>query len=270
MEQSTVPAAPLVQGAPHLTLAPAYTDPKTGAVYVHEDLELAILPWEGEQHISPMSRAEGFGDVESWVAYVQRYGVPASTLLTWSDKGLCATLDYAEDAATPGRCQWQALHPFVFSRELQAWQKFAGGQSQGQRAAIEFLEERSEDIVEPVANDLVTLLRSLRANVASKASAELRPDGTSSVSFASDRTIQAGTGQVELPPVMTIDIPILHGLPERFRLFVRVRVSVGDQAQLALRFSLTNAEPTIDTVLSERVEAAQALLGDQYQMLRWV
>jgi hypothetical protein len=252
-----------------LVIAPAYLDGATGALWVHKDYVPVRKDWEDEAHRSPASDDVAFGDVESWAQYVTRYGYPERALLTWNGKGLKAVLDYhrADEHELGGRRQWMARYPFFQSPELQAWVAFAGGQAHSQREAIERLEDLGEDIKEPSQAELTTLLRNLRANVSSEAETTLREDGTSAVSWKQDKTLKAG-GTTELPPFITIGIPLLVGHPERYALRVRVRVSVDDRAHLALRFSLVNADRSLEDVYAQRVEAARALLGEAFTLLR--
>jgi hypothetical protein len=269
-----------VQAAPHLVIAPSWKDPTTGALYIHADLEQAQAPWEEEDHIPPMRRTENFGDVESFVAYVKRFGDVGAyqPLLTWCSRGLVAILDYAsgetpEVQSEPGRCQWQATLRFVPSVQWQAWTSLANGQPVSQKQAVEKLEDLAEDIKEPAPADLMGLLRSLRASVNAKADAELRPDGTTSIAFTRDTAVKSGTSLVDLPSAISIAIPVLkghvaEGKPVVYRVQVRVRVSVDDSAHLALRFSIPNAERILEATYEDRVSAAKALLGDQYQLLR--
>lgn len=264
------------QTAPRLTILPAWKDPQTGALYVHESLLRHQEPYAEEAHIAPMKVTERFGDVESFVVYVRRYGAPDTTLATWNSHGLKAILDYADEAAEPGRCQWLALHPFTFSVQWYAWMKLAGGQPMGQKAAVEALEDLGADIVEPVPADLMNLLRSLRASVNAKADAELRPDGSTSIAFTRDTNVKAGTvgSATVLPASFGIAIPVLkghvddNGRPVLYRLDVRLRVSVDDAAHLALRFSIPSADRVLENVYADRVQLATKLLGDEFALLR--
>ncbi len=263
------------QSAPHLTLAATYKDPHTGALWVHRDLELAQAPWDEEAHIPPTEASEKFGDVESWVAYVKRYGWQACVLLTWNCQGLRAILDYATAPDSPGRHKWLALHPFAFSHQWRAWTGLANGQAINQRQAVERLEDLSEDIKEPDSAALTGLLRSLRASVNAKADTELRADGTTSIAFTKDTNVKSATGgSLDLPPVITIAIPVLKGhvspdgKPVLYKLQVRLRVSVDDAAHLSLRFSMPNAERILEDVFAERVKLAAELLGEGFELLR--
>lgn len=279
MSNDTHPTDPdKVSTASRLAIAATYQDPVTKALYVHKDLDQVAGPWEQEQHIPPVSVLEKFGDVESWVAYIQRWGGAAtgSRLLTWSAVGLKAVLDYHGDAllgleTAEQRCTWLASHPFTKSTQWQQWLDFANGHARSQRETIERLEDLGEDIVEPSQADLLNLLRALRASVNAKADAELRPDGTTSVSFSQDKTVK-GAGSVDLPPEFRIAIPVLKGhldgdgKPVVYRLTVRLRASVGDDAKLAFRLSIPLVERVLEDVYADRVATAQALLGDSDEL----
>lgn len=277
-ETTTQPMDPNgMHTASRLAVAATWQDPVTKALYVHGDLVKVQEAWEQEAHIGPMSVTERFGDVESWVAYVERFGgddvSAAKPFLTWNSRGLRASLDYATPGGVAGRCQWTALHPFEPSAQWRAWMALADGQAVGQRPAIERLEDLAADILEPSPADLANLLRALRAAVSAKADTELRSDGTTSVAFTKDTSVKGG-GSVELPPMFTIAIPVLKGhvdgdgRPVLYRLEVRLRVSVDDSAHLALRFTVPMAERTLEDVYADRVREASELLGESLRLLR--
>lgn len=262
------------QDAAHLTVASSWQDPRTKALYIHESLVRVQEPWAEESHISPMSVGEKFGDIESFAHYVARFGDPPTSHLTWNSRGLRAVLDYAhQDTNAPGRRQWTAELPFVTSAAWNVWMAVANGQALGQKSAVEKLEDLATDIIEPKPADLMGLLRSLRATVNAKADTELRPDGTTKVAFERDTRV-ATASAVDLPALFAISIPILkghvnaEGLPVRYRLEVRLRVSVDDAAKLSLRFAIPGAERILEDVYAERVEAAKAALGETYSLLR--
>lgn len=280
--EPTTPIAPHeLSTASRLAVAATYKDPCTNALYVHRDLEQVQAPWEEEAHIGPIRTIEHFGDVDSWVSYVLRYtadtdvGSDASLLpfLTWSSGGLHAVLDYHGAADEPGRCQWIAECPFVPSRQWRAWMALANGHPLGQRQAIERLEDLANDIVEPSAADLMLLLRTLRASVNAKADTDFRADGTTYVAFTKDQGVKT-YANLELPPSIKVSIPVLKGHVDqdgrevRYGLWIRLRVSVGDDAHLTFRFSAPNAEQAQEEVYAERVAAAKRLLGEALPLLR--
>lgn len=262
-----------VTTAPRLAIAPFYKDGKTGALYIHKDLDIAAKPWEEEEHIPPQRGNERFGDVESWVAFVKEHTLDVPPYLTWRASGLRAVLDYhAVDG--PGRCQWLAEYPFVRSRQWDAWLSTATGSRQTQSDAIEFLEDHAEDVVEPSAAELMNILRNLRTTVNKSASVELRADGTAAVSWSAAENVSARGGTMDLPSEFVIGIPILKGhvdedgKPVIYRLTVRLRASVDDKARLGLRFSIPNADASLEDAFADRVTAAKALLGAGAPLLR--
>lgn len=263
--------------APAVVIEHVHEDDRTGALYVHKDLVLVRADWAVEEHIGPVMAYEKFGDVESWVAYIAEYQTPGKTMVSWGSLGLRAVLDYHEvrdNALYAGRCQWIAEQPFERSPEWNAWTSLATGQAIPQRAAVERLETLADDIVEPTAAALIDLLRNLRANVTATAQTELRPDGTTAVAFNQDKRIAGAANAVELPPIITIAIPVLKGhvdasgKPVRYQLKVRLRAQVDDTAHLALRFSIDAAEKVLEEVFAEQVARAKVLLGDEYTLLR--
>lgn len=268
------------QSAPHITIPSAYTDPKTGAVYVHSSLDLAIDAWEVEGHISPAKVSESFGDVDSWAQYVNTYASDGAgderPLITWSEKGLRAVLDYHSIDQKPNRCQWVAEMPFILSPVWRKWAALANGSPRSQREVLEAFEDLGADILEPAAADLVALVRTLRATSMASADTELRPDGTTRVSYTKNQTVSAG--ELVLPPTLTIAVQALKGhvvsdengkdVPVLYRLTVRMRVSVGDDARLSFRLSMPDAERVLEAVYADRVEAARLALGADFSILR--
>jgi hypothetical protein len=251
-------------------------DEQSGALWVHKDLVQVLAPWEVERHVGPIRANESFGDVESWAAYVTRFAaVPEYTpLVTWNSAGLLAVLDYHAHAEESGRTQWSARMPFVEAPEFAAWMQLADGRGKPQRVAIEALEDRGADIVEPAAGELMAMLRTLRTTVNKSAQTELRPDGSTSVSYIDDKGISARGGTVDLPSEISIRVPILkghvdeQGKPVVYELKVKLRASVGDDARLMLRFSMPNAERALEAVYADRVALAKRLLGDGFDVLR--
>jgi hypothetical protein len=278
--------------APRLAIVAMVKDEQTGAVWTHQDLELQIQPYAYETHVSPLVQEEHFGDVESWCAYVQRFGQPVERphpdgagtttdrpFLTWDESGLDAVLDYHGEDGTPDRCAWNATHAFTRSREWLAWGQLASGRPYAQRDLIEKLEDLAPDIFEPDAATLVGLLRTLRATASSQADTELLEDGSTRVVWKQESSVKNSKGgEASLPPEFKIRIPVLKGhvavnadgkrTPVLYELAVKVRVSADEQARLAFRLTLPGAERTLEAVYEERVAFAKSLLGEQYPLYR--
>ena len=275
MPPATDPTDPTVpQMAPRLTIASSYTDPRTGALYVHADLEQVIPDWEVERHISPIKRTEQFGDVESWAEYILRFGCDSQgdspPLLTWSESGLTAILDYHSADGTPGRCAWLAVYEFRRSAAWTRWSTLANSRPRTQRDLLEALEDLAEDITDPAPADLVSILRTMRTTASATAETELQADGSTTVRYAKSSAVNVGAN-LQLPPIFTITIPVLVShtassdtgkpRPVVYELPVRIRASVDDNAHLALRLSMPTAERVLEAVYADRVAAAEALMN---------
>lgn len=259
----TLPAAIDVGKQPAVIVAAVYSDPVDHSLYVHKDLVNVRAAYT----IGPPEAEEDFGDVDSWAAYVKSHAGARPPFLTWSSTGLHAVLDY-HSGGDAGRLRWTADLPFDPSPEWLSWMGIATGHGIPQAKAVEFLDDHSPDITDPDAATLMTILSSLRANANKSAQTDMRPDGTSSVTWSDNKTVAGRGGTADLPPEFTITIPILKGHDQRYKLGVKVRVSVDDQARLALRFSIPLADQALEMVYAKIVAEAKALLGDGFSVLR--
>lgn len=275
-ETNPIPAQEQEQGAaaPHLIISPTYRDPVNGALYVHEALKQVRDPWDDaerqETHIPPVKAAESFGDVASFAAYVLRYGLPTTTLLTWNSAGLKAVLDYHNSHSAPGRCQWTAAHLFQQAAQLGRWVGFADGRARDQKGVIEFLEDMADTVVSPSAADVTGILSTLRASVGSNAVSTLNSDGSYSIQYSKDAKL---TGRGTIPPTFTIRVPVLvghtseDGSPWVYNLTVRLRVTPTEQG-VVFRLSIPNLSTVLEDAYADRVAAAKSALGDAYPILR--
>lgn len=276
--QPVDPSAP--KPANILTIQPTVTDHETGAVYVHQDYVRDIPNWEVVEHIAPISTTEKLGDIDSWAAYVERFAggdVDVSApLLTWSERGLTAIIDYHHADGTPQRCAWIARHDFVKSHQWNVWTMLANGQGRGQKLVLEALEDNQADIVDPSPAQLLAVLRTLRATSSATADTELLADGSTKVVWQKQTGVKSA--EIELPPEFRIAIPVLKGhnepteegknRPVVYSMAVRIRASVDDQAKLSLRLSIPDSERVLEAVFADRVAAAQALLGADRRLYR--
>src|SRR6185295_15370016 len=125
----------------------------------------------------------------------------------------------------------------VWAPEWKAWTGLATDRPVAQKSAIELLEARADDIIEPPATELMALLRSLRTTVNSTANTEIRPDGTTSVAFQQDAKVRgSANGEATIPAEIKVGIPVLKGHvgqdggPVRYQVMVRLRATVDDSA----------------------------------------
>lgn len=265
------------QKVPHLTIDSYYkADDGSEWLWDGNGYRKIVEPWAVEQHIGPVTAAEQFGDVESWVRYVVKYSAPEVGLLTWSTKGLRAVLDYHGDTGNPGRCAWVAEHPFQTTRQWQRWQQLADNRAKSQKALIEALEEYRLDISSPDPATLVGMLRSLRATVNTSAEFALDEHGNSVLKYSREANTP-----LKLPPSIKIAIPILKGHtatdangvegPVPYKLDVLIRVDIvdeGDKSRPTFRLAIPNAEQSLEDAVTDRVRKAEEMLPDEFLLLR--
>lgn len=286
-KNESVPVISTNQTAPTVTIAPSYTDHATGAVYVHHDLAEVVKPWDVDAHISPIKETQRFGDVESWVDFIKRFAGAGehAPLLTWSEQGLKAVLDYHVAAGEPDRCAWIAEHPFKRTKQWEDWGLLADGRALSQKDVVEKLDDMAADIKKPSSADLMTLLRLLKATSNSEGTVEIRDDGAS-VTYARSTGVSTPDG-ASIPREIKISIPVFKGhtvmadvldedgkptgaqrpTPVPYGLTVRVRVDSHD-GKVSFRLSRPQADQVFEAALADRIATAKELLGDTYQLLR--
>lgn len=267
----TLPYAELEeQSAPHLVIQPS-VQANDGSEWVHKDYQKVTDAWAVEEHIGPIKETARFGDVESWAEYIKAYTSQdvSGLLLTWSDTGLRAVLDYHNESVV-GRGQWIAEHPFKFSSQWQAWSSLANGQPRPQKQLVESLEDLGEDIVSPDQAALLGILRTLRTTTSASGETVINPDGSTSVSWTRESTVK---GKAEIPATIAIKIPVLKGHYRDgnqvvYEIPIRMRLSVDDGAHVLFRLSMPTAERVLEKVYADRVQAAKDALGAGYSLLR--
>lgn len=290
--KTILPAESDGQEAPHIIIEPSVSGPG-GSLWVFNGTgyDQAVAPWaveeHTEQHIGPAKASVSLGDVVSWAAYILRYADDERRrlLLTWNELGLRAVLDYHQTLDTAGRGQWTATHPFITSTQWNDWGRFADGKTAwSQQQTVNTLDKLADDIVDPVASEVLDIIRALQVTSKLEAKSVLREDGSSEISWSQDNTVK---GKKAIPSEITISIPVLKGhvsdadrtikakddkgqevervipagTPVKYGLPVKIRPSV-DDGKVSFRFLMPTAERVLEAVYADRVAAAKALLGD--------
>jgi uncharacterized protein YfdQ (DUF2303 family) len=214
-----------------------------------------------------MMASERLGDVESWCSYVLRNS-SGDSYLTWSANGLCAVLDYS------ARRQWTATHSFKPTPEFTSWSGIASNTLLEHKRFIEFLEDHAPDIFEPQPTDLLNLVRMLKGAANATFEENVKADGTADIQYVRSTSVSTGQQSLDLPPEITIAIPVLRGHLDdqgnlvRYKLVLKLRASVDANAHLSLRLAMPQAERVLEEVYAERVAIAKELLGDSSVLLR--
>lgn len=290
--QTILPADNGIQEAPRIIIEPSVSGPgQSFFVFNGQGYDQVVAPWAVEehtdQHIGPAKAAVSLGDVPSWVAYVKRYHLPERLLLTWNENGLHAVLDAHQSLDAAGRGQWTAAHPFVLSDQWATWRKFANGEtSWSQLQTVAMLDKLADDIVDPVASEMLDIIRTLRVNVKLAGKSAYLENGSTELSYSKDSAV---VGKKAIPSEITINVPVLKGhvsdadrtikikdeqgqetervipagTPVRYGVTVKVRPSVDDDGRVSFLFLMPTAERVLETVYADRVQAAKDLLGKE-------
>lgn len=292
MPEDTVPTT--VKNALALTLEPSVEDDTTGARWVHKDYVAVKEAWSDEKHQSPATDKLHFGDVESWISYVKDHGHPLITLATWNTNGLRAVLNHHVRAGEPeaveafkdhvANSEWIAYMPFKLDPSFEAWAQVCNSQSVPHTKMIEFLEDHFDEILSPDHAELIELLRALRGNYKASGETTLNADGTSRVQFNRETGVSgAGGGEVTLPQTFEVRLPILRGWletetnvdegkaegePVRYKLVVRLRVSVALDGHVEFRLAMPQRDRVLAQVYGEVTDMVKAELADDYPLLR--
>lgn len=192
------------------------------------------------ERIEPVDRKLGvirqtpaFADVDSFVAYVNRFKAPETVIFGDLDhRTVTAVMDYHAPGADgkPARADYTA-HRAIYSAKLaEEWARWAGidGKLIGQTAFAEFVEENLVDIREPVGAAVLEVASQLRARkkVEFQSGVQLQ-NGTVQLVYKEDIDA-AGKGEMAVPSEIKIGVPIFYGGPKyEVRVFLRYRIEDG-------------------------------------------
>ena len=187
-----------------------------------------------------------FGDVRSLVAYLKRYSLPGNLFVT-SDpsKGeISAILDYHNPSttikSTPASPKWCAHRAAFTARRAPQYQAWRGlhRKALNQTDAGEFLEDRAEDVVEPMGAYIMEMIMKFEAlkKVSFASSMRLR-DGQVQLTYQEE---SEGKGGLTIPDTLMLLVPVFEGMePERIKVRLRFRINEG---KLTFIFVIANIE----------------------------
>lgn len=221
-----------------------------------------------------------FTELGSFVAHVNRFKVPAESVVFCDRSGACpkllAVFDY-HSAGKPGWAGHRGEYPFPLDPTWVTW-KALDGKPQAQSDFCAFLDEHVCDLRDPAnpgvrarAAELAELHRLRFADPSSvaqaardlwvKADTEVKSavnlqNGDVRVSFTVETKAGIGTEQVEVPTAFLLQVPLfrsgaLHLVPVR----LRYRATDG---KVTWTLSLVRADLVLEAAIAEVVEAVRA------------
>lgn len=237
---------------PHITVG------ADGRAHVTDVTAFARKPRDVREHVI-------FTEVESWLAYVERFRTPETILFGNPETATVdAVFDYHADSATPGLCENRATWKMRTSDEWRAWSAI-DGQLMRQDAFAEHLVGHRGEVLRPDAATMLELAQSFQATteVAFKSRVSLE---TGAVTFLVDEKVE-GTGMVgeravKAPQTLTLRMPVIAaGAPLELTARLRWRTVrdglrlgiVIEQAAQIIRQAFTDAVTGIETATELRV-----------------
>ena len=168
-----------------------------------------------------------FNDTISFVAYVNRFKGPETTILgDYKNSSIRAVIDYhAKDK--PDYIEHNAKFVPPFSEQWKAWRGI-DNQPVGQMAFADFIEENLFDVVKPEGAVFLDLVSNLQAKKNVKFNSGIRlSDGANQLMY--EEEIEAkGRGNLIIPTEFDIGVPIYFGGDKyKVRCFLRYRIDEG-------------------------------------------
>lgn len=207
--------------------------------------------------------APKFRDVGSLAAYLARFEREESVALSRpAESEIRVVVDHHVDSDTPAWAKHTATFKAIFTPEYQAWRDI-DRKHMGQVTALEFLEERSVDVIEPGPADIMDIIMNFDAlkRVTFKQSTRLH-DGQRQFVYAEENEVR---GQINLPEMISLRLPVYEGMePDIIKVRIRYRI---DEGKLTFAF-LISERPKLEMTAFERCEDALKVARPDLLILR--
>lgn len=199
-------------------------------------------------------------DHDSFCRYVQDFKTPKTQIFAAIDneKGcFTAVFDYhdrpyvtAESAAqgTAGNCNHRAIFAPRHSENWKRWSAI-NKKAMTQNEFALFLEDNTPDVMNPLGADLLTIINEFEVEGAINFQRVQRlANGTVSFHFSNDQKAKAG--QLSVPEMFNLQLPIFDGEPVFF-LGARLRYRLSAGGELKIWFELVNPHLVIRESLQQ-------------------
>lgn len=208
--------------------------PGTNAVAVQEGIRLASTV-----HLSDKApRQTGVitaESLDSLVNYVGRHSDAGSAVFASSTGNrISAVLDWHDtDPVCGGLGRHQVILPLQFSEQWKAWSRI-NGQTIGQVALAEFIEEYIGDIIEPDAASVLETVLTISGNKSvNYKNATRLANGDTSLVWEETTTAKAGqSGDLKVPSEIKLRLPVYFGCEDETTFDIRTmfRYNIKDGA----------------------------------------
>jgi uncharacterized protein YfdQ (DUF2303 family) len=212
-------------------------------------------------------------DVQSFIEYVLRhkssdtviYGKadPAQFIAVLNDHGATSQTDHfssdgaCEDDQNAARWRdFRANYTPALSKEWVTWHERNRKDFPGNREFAEWLEDNLVDIIDPANNAMMEM--ALKFAVSTNA-AFSNPVDLSTGSTRFSYTLEAKTGDLEVPKSFVLELPVFQGIDaRRYRLEARFRYKVANSG-VTMRYELVRPHKVLEQAFKDEVESIREL-----------
>lgn len=207
-------------------------------------------------------------DLQSFVEYNDRFALPSTCLFaknaTTEEFQLEAIIDYHDkpfhpkegdgfgSIQKPDWCEHAIVYKPKFSREWLRWNSI-NGKPISQVAFAAFLEDNTQDVVNPAGADLLAIVNTFKVDKQVTYSKDVTlQNGNVKFTFNSESKAR-GIGEMEVPERFMLQIPIFHrGVS--FAFSVKFRYRVDDEGKLTLWVEIVNKDVIIQAAVDQALE----------------
>lgn len=197
------------------------------AALVPKDMLIASL----EKAFGTPARKRGVTtllDIDSFIRFFNEHKTEDSRVFTKEGR-FVGILDY-HNTEIDGQawCDFRALFNSTYSEQWKIWDAWNGKWMQ-QKPFAEFIEENALDVTSPPSADMLEISRTLEAKKDVNFKQAVRLDnGDSTLIYEEITQAKAGArGELEVPNVFTLAIPVFNGMVER-PILCRFKFSIDD------------------------------------------
>lgn len=257
----TSPAPAPFAGQPDFAAAAILGSMITVAHTEHGGIPFLSLPKDAavtslERLLDAPSRARGdtkFADVGHFCAAVKRHWSTASSSLYGlinESPTFVAIFDDVLDAKTGGWRQHRATYACPLSKEWQIW-KGRDGVQMKQADFAQFIEDNAPDCSSPDSATMIEVARTLEAKKGVNFASGIRLS-TGQTEFTYEETISgtAGKGQLQIPEVFDISIPVLVGV-DPYVVQARLRYRIAEGGKLTMWYDLVRPHKIIEHAVQD-------------------
>lgn len=198
-------------------------------------------------------------DAKAFIAIVAKQKTDATQLYGQFNPSPAFKAVFNDDGAAPGWRDHMATYSCPLSHEWTIWTTASGKRMKHEDFAV-FIEDNAPDCVDPDSATMIEVSRSIEATKSVKfASAKHLSTGQSLLAYEETINGTANKGQLQIPEVFVIGIPVLEG-GDRYKVRARLRYRI-DNGALLLWFDLDRPHIELEAAINDVWKLIEAQTG---------